>query len=548
MKPPVMVLALGALVAGAACSSETPSDSHETPPASGGTGGSGGAAAGSGGHAGTTGGTSMTMGGGAGTSVGNTGGTSGSTASGGAGAGTGGAMSLGGGAGLPPSGGTSGTASGMAGTSPSGGAGAGGGAAGMSGGAGAGGGKSAFVYHYGADVENTSLDCTVAAPADPASLPKIQKLPDPFIKMDGTKIGKRSDWHCRRQEILKQAEKYIYGERPAFDKVSGEVTNTKISVHVEALSKAIDFSVTVKLPTKGSPPYPAIINVGASGMTIGESRVLDQGVAVLYYNMYDLGKEGTAEASRGKPNPGKFYDIYGGTHSAGLLQAWSWGASRLIDVIQQSDGSIIDVSRLGVTGCSRNGKGAFAVGLWDERIALTIPYETSTGGVPAYRIVDVLNTERTDYNYFGLNWLSDNFEPFVYANNTSNAVKLPIDTHSLIGTMAPRGLMILENPHQTQMSAPAGHIASVAGLEIYKQLGVEKNLSYVSNVKDTPHCSYKDEYTAPLIASISTFLKHEGEPPGKIDPGSEGQLKIADWKDWTSPTLENDVTLSGLTP
>jgi hypothetical protein len=457
-------------------------------------------------------------------------------------------MSAGGSAGLPASGGMSGTASGSAGTAPSGGAGAGAGSTGMSGSAGAGGGKSAFVYHYGADVENTSLDCTVAEPADPASLPKIQKLPDPFIKMDGTKIGKRSDWHCRRQEILKQAEKYIYGERPAFDKVSGEVNSSKITVHVEALSKAIDFSVTVKLPSKGSPPYPAIINVGASGMTIGESRVLDQGVAVLYYNMYDLGKEGTAEQSRGKPNPGKFYDLYGGTHSAGLLQAWSWGASRLIDVIQQSDGSVIDVGRLGVTGCSRNGKGAFAVGLWDERVALTIPYETSTGGVPAYRIVDVLNTERTDHNYFGLNWLSDDFEPFVYANGTSNAVKLPIDTHSLIGTIAPRGLLILENPHQTQMSAPAGHIASVAGAEIYKQLGFEKNISYISNVKDTPHCSYKDEYTAPLIASIATFLKHEGEPPGKFDPGAEGQLELADWKDWTSPTLENDVTLSGLTP
>ena len=36
--------------------------------------------------------------------------------------------------------------------------------------------------------------------------------------------------------------------------------------------------------------------------------------------------------------------------------------------------------------------------------------------------------------------------------------------------------------------------------------------------------------------------------PGKFDPGAEGQLKIADWKDWTSPTLENDVTLSGLSP
>ena len=122
---------------------------------------------------------------------------------------------------------------------------------------------------------------------------------------------------------------------------------------------------------------------------------------------------------------------------------------------------MFDVSGIGVTGCSRWGKGAFTIGVFDDRIALTIPQEPSTGGDPALRIMDKLpGAERTDYNYNGLNWLSDNFAPFVFANNTSNAVKLPIDTHALIGMIAPRGLLVLENPHQTQMGAPAGHMAT----------------------------------------------------------------------------------------
>jgi len=71
-----------------------------------------------------------------------------------------------------------------------------------------------------------------------------------------------------------------------------------------------------------------------------------------------------------------------------------------------------------VTGCSRFGKGAFTIGVFDDRIALTIPQEPSTGGDPALRIMDKLSgAERTDYNYNGLNWLSDNFAPFVFANN-----------------------------------------------------------------------------------------------------------------------------------
>ncbi|WP_437492255.1 PE PGRS family protein [Sorangium sp. So ce1014] len=391
-------------------------------------------------------------------------------------------------------------------------------------------------------VENESADCDVAALPEASALNQIPKLPDPFTKLDGDRISTRAEWHCRRQEIRKQAEKYIYGEKPTPDVVTGTVTENKISVHVEAQGKEIDFSADIVLPSKGRAPFPAIINVGTKGgiggITLGEGRILDQGVAVIYYNHNELGREGTPEQSRGKPNPGKFYDIYGGDHSAGLLMAWAWGASRILDVLQMSGGDIIDPTGVGVTGCSRNGKGAFAIGVLDDRIALTIPHETSTAGVPAYRIADVLGRERTDHNYYGLNWLSDNFDPFVFKNNVSNAVKLPIDTHTLIAMIAPRGLLVLENPHQAQMGAPAGHTATVAGAEVYKALGVEKNISYHSKVADKAHCSYKNEYTVLLVSNIAKFLKHEGEAAGELVVGSGGSLSMSDWVDWEAPTLK----------
>jgi len=387
-------------------------------------------------------------------------------------------------------------------------------------------------------VENQSADCAVGTLPEPSALASIPKLPDPFMKLDGKRVASKAEWRCRRQEIRRQAEKYILGAKPTPDVVTGTVTKTSATVHVEAKGKSIDFSVKIVLPSKGTAPFPAIINVGSSGMTIGESRVLDQGVAVIYYNNYDLGKEGTAEASRGKPNPGKYYDIYGGDDPAGLLMAWAWGASRLLDVLQKSGREIIDINSIGVTGCSRLGKGAFTIGVFDDRIALTIPHEPSTGGDPALRIMDKISgAERTDYNYNGLNWLSNNFAPFVFANNTSNAVKLPIDTHALIAMIAPRGLLILENPHQTQMGAPAGHMAAVAGLEVYKALGAEKNISYHSSVAETAHCSYKTEYTDLVIKSIATFLTHKGDAPGQFLVGSGGSLTRSDWIDWTAPAL-----------
>ena len=52
--------------------------------------------------------------------------------------------------------------------------------------------------------------------------------------------------------------------------------------------------------------------------------------------------------------------------------AWSWGLSRLIDVIEADPSQLFDIRKIGVTGCSRNGKGALVAGAFDERIALTI--------------------------------------------------------------------------------------------------------------------------------------------------------------------------------
>jgi hypothetical protein len=411
--------------------------------------------------------------------------------------------------------------------------GGGAGAGGAAGGAGTGGGAGAG---QGAR-ENDSADCVVGTLPEPSALPSIPKLPDPFMKLDGTRVSSRADWRCRRQEIRKQAEKYILGAKPMPDVVTGTVTSTRISVHVEAKGKAIDFTANVKLPTTGTAPFPAIIAVGTS--TALESRILGQGVAVIYFNNIEIGREGVAEMSRGKPNTGKYYDIYGGTDPAGLLMAWAWGASRMLDVLHSAGGSMIDLRGIGVTGCSRLGKGAFIIGVFDDRIALTIPQEPSTGGDPALRIMDKLpGAERTDYNYKGLNWLSDNFAPFVFANNTSNAVKLPIDMHALIGVIAPRGLLVLENPYETQMGAPAGHMATIAGLEVYKALGVEKNVSYHSAVPDTGHCVYKNEYTELLTASIAAFLKHTADPPGQIKVGSGGSVNQADWIDWRAPALQ----------
>ncbi len=97
-----------------------------------------------------------------------------------------------------------------------------------------------------------------------ADLKADGKLPDPFMKLDGTRIKDKSEWACRRAEIVKQLAKYIYGEKPipAKGSVTGTVSATSISVKVTEGSKTASFTATVNM-NGATAPAPAIISYGA---------------------------------------------------------------------------------------------------------------------------------------------------------------------------------------------------------------------------------------------------------------------------------------------
>jgi hypothetical protein len=180
-----------------------------------------------------------------------------------------------------------------------------------------------------------------------------------------------------------QAAAYELGEKPGKPaSVTGSFDAGTLTVTASDGTKSISFTAAVTLPTGGAAPYPAMIGVG--GIAIDAANLNAMGVATINFDNDAVAeqKDGT---SRGK---GAFYDLYGAKHSAGAMMAWAWGVSRLIDVIEQTPAAQIDATRLGVTGCSRNGKGALIVGAFDERIALTIPQESGSGGSASWRISD----------------------------------------------------------------------------------------------------------------------------------------------------------------
>lgn len=388
---------------------------------------------------------------------------------------------------------------------------------------------------YNPDFEEfTGEDCNVGEPQDVNN----PLLPDLFEFFDGSRMSSKSEWSCRRAEIKKVVETYIHGEKPGRpETVTGSVSNSSISVHVENGGKSIDFSVTVSIPGGASMPAPAIIGLGGSNLS--GSILSEEGVATITYNHNTLANEGT--------RMGLFTDIYGNTGASAQI-GWAWGVSRIIDVlVDERDAGrndIIDPTAIGVTGCSRNGKGAFTVGAFDERIALGIPQESGTGGVSAFRIVNeaIRGPNGNPSQSLSSAWSeAQGWFGSVFSNYINNVNVIPGDTHSLVAMYAPRGLLVLDNSRIGELGSTAQHGATAAGAEVFKALGVEKNVAYNGGNPTDPHnhCTfYPDTQGEPLRRAIRAHLTRTAEPDGRMEPQPVATADLSEWIDWDTPTLQ----------
>jgi hypothetical protein len=370
--------------------------------------------------------------------------------------------------------------------------------------------------------EDEGASCTVTIPGSFAS---ETQLPDPFKKLDGTRITKKADWVCRKEEIRKLAEKYAYGAKGAIPTTTGSVTGGVISISISLSGRSSSFTASISAPAAAA-PYPAIIAYG--GLAGDTTTIKAAGAAIINYDPYTVGAEGTSRSAK----RGVYYTIYGSTSSTGLLAAWAWGVSRIIDVIAASGGTVVKPTGVGVTGCSRFGKGAFVAGALDDRVALTIPIESGTGGAPCWRCIARENGAQPLSNgYSEQPWFGD---AFPYSNPTS----IPIDTHEVIGLIAPRGLFIQDNPGVDWLGARCGALAGLAGKEIYKALGVADNILYWSDVSNENHCSIRGEWASPTKAFIQKFLLGSGTTDGTFHVSYKKSADLSQWRSWTTPTLE----------
>jgi hypothetical protein len=397
-------------------------------------------------------------------------------------------------------------------------------------------------------VEDSGENCEVGALPSFDQLQELQTLPDPFTSLSGERLTSRSQWRCRREEIKQLAETFIYGQKPGKpEQVTGTVSTTQITVNIQNQGQTASFSANINIPANAVSPAPAVVvySTGGFGSSFSDT-ILAEGVATITFDTDSLGTEANKQ--------GAFYTANPNLRDTGTLLAWSWGVSRMLDVLVESGQQVINPSAIGVHGCSRLGKGAFIAGAFDESVALTIPYESGMSGVPAFRFVAPEGGEvlRNAYEYG--RWAGETYRQFLVLdatdqNDTAGRARdqqlsgelqflLPVDTHEVIGMVAPRGLLVLGNPGIANLVPRGENITVQAGREIYSALGAAENISYTSTTTNTTHCSFRQEYVPLLQANLRKFLKGDATATtGAQQPNPSLAANLGDNIAWTTPTL-----------
>ena len=366
-----------------------------------------------------------------------------------------------------------------------------------------------------------------------ATIPATSQLPDPFHFLNGEAVETQDDFTCRQQEISTLIQTNELGIKPpAPDQFSASFANNTLTIAAGANGNSITFSPTIKYPANGTAPYPAVIGID------GISIPLPPGVATIALNVDDLALQND-QSSRGV---GKFYQLYGTNATAGAMSAWAWGVSRVIDALEILPSANINPQRLGVSGCSRNGKGALVAGALEPRIALTLPQESGSGGAGCWRLSDYelqvqgIQTQTASEIVQENVWFGPAFNQYA---STSVDV-LPFDHHLLAALVAPRPMFVIENSDYVWLGSWSTYGCMKAAHTAWEALGIPDRMGFWE-LGGHSHCAFPAAQQSQLFAFINRYLLDQPDLNTTVfstDANSTDSFTIpGPFANWTVPTL-----------
>ncbi|MDR2582923.1 MAG: hypothetical protein LBC75_05525 [Fibromonadaceae bacterium] len=371
-------------------------------------------------------------------------------------------------------------------------------------------------------VENLGQNCNASykallATADPA-------LPDPFAMHSGVRISDKSEWACRRNEVKKDLEQYEIGLKP--DPSTATVTATYSGSTLTVTITTKDGSINLTSTVSGSGDCVAIGMNNNAGNISGCKQIPFKHDQVVAYSM--------SNDSHNKNDP--FYKVYPDLYGKiGKYAAWSWGISRLIDgIVLVKDQLKVDVSKIGLQGCSYAGKMALFGGALDERVTLTVVQESGGGGINSWRYSKAF-TARTGTNIEKIDNTSGIW--FLNSMKSLNPDKLPHDHHQLVAMIAPRATIILGNPPYEWLGDESGYKSTIAARKVWQAFGITDYIGF-DFAGGHDHCQAASSQSTNVNAFVNRFLKGQNVNTNiSANRPTVSTFVLDTTVSWTVPTL-----------
>ena len=328
------------------------------------------------------------------------------------------------------------------------------------------------------------------------NLEAIETLPDPYKFLDGTYVETAEDWEARAEELNGMYQYYMYGvwRDGTGENLTYDLNGNSLKITVEREGKTASFTVTVSVPdeTKCEMPeggWPVIVGMHGG---IQENIAVENGYATVILNTYEI-------ASDDNKHTGAFYQLYpygeGWQEQTGVLLAWSWGASKVLDALEAGLGAELNINGENsiITGVSRWGKAAAVCGAFETRFKMVAPSCSGAGGLAVYRYMsegktyDFTSKGASNAYTYGANeplgslqatgeqgWFNDMFLDF------SDPKYLPVDQYMLASMCADedRYLFIIGSCiYEDWVNAPSMYLCYKAANSIFDFLGLEDHIA-----------------------------------------------------------------------
>lgn len=301
-------------------------------------------------------------------------------------------------------------------------------------------------------------------------------------------------WQVRRNEILNNAQKLLYGVPPP-DSIlpsvtfsvktynGGEGENAYIQkeiygfIDISRYTQVRDtpyISAVLRIPVTAKRPVPVMIVFSGFGNNLETywNRTVSNGWGVCTFNPAALQPDngiGLTSFLIGLINKGNWRK----PTDWGTIGAWSWGISRLIDYLETD--ALVDAKAIGLTGHSRYGKATLVAMAFEPRIAIGFPSDAGSLGTKMNRRhwgQDLENsTGPSEYH-----WMAGAFfqwaGPMIPGQYLPRKIEnCPVDAHSLLALCAPRPVFINAANRSTWCDPYGMYLTTVYASPVYRLLG-----------------------------------------------------------------------------